>query len=304
MTILLAGRFDWNKLDLKNVIDDLNIIICNDEDEDEMDVNPAEVDAIVCNWYFKYHDIHRYENLKYIQLLSTGYNGIDPEEVKGMGIELHNAKGIYSVPMAEFVVGNILLFYKRYCCFVQQKSSHDWKKKRDIEEILDKKILIIGTGDVGTETAKRLRGFTDYLYGCNRTVKDIDYFDKIYLMTDLPEILPEMDIIVTCVALTPDTKNLLDYEMFSKMKRSVLVVNVSRGEVINEKDIIFALENNMIGGAILDVFEEEPLSYDSKLWELDNVIITPHNSFVSNRNEERISAMIMYNLGCWVDNYG
>ena len=105
-----------------------------------------------------------------------------------------------------------------------------------------------------------------------------------------------MDIIISCLPLVESTKNIIDTELFEKVKSDLIVVNISRGGVINEESLMKFIKEKKIFGAILDVFEEEPLDKDSELWNLENIIITPHNSFVSDKNNERLGNLIINNL--------
>lgn len=304
MNIILAGKFKWNKKDIdlisRNGRD--NVFVCPNE-ELPIPIAHNKVDAIFGNWFFKYHDLCEFTKLKYIQLLSAGYNGINPDEVRKQGIILHNAKDVYSIPISEFTIGNILLFFKNGYFFYQNKENHRWAKRRNLEELYNKKVLIIGTGSIGREIAIRVRAFTQYVYGCNRTERKSDLYCKVYPLGELIDIVSEMDVIILTIALTDNTTHLINSNVISKMKKNALIVNVSRGEIIDESALIEALKNHVIEGAILDVFEQEPLDESSPLWQLENAIITPHNAFESSRNNERLRGVVLNNYESWkVDN--
>ncbi len=304
MNIVLAGKYQWEKNDL-NIISrngEDNVYVCLDE-EAPIPLAYGEIDVVVGNWFFKYHNIEEFTRLKYIQLLSAGYNGINPDDVKKRGIVLHNARDVYSIPISEFVIGNIISFYKKSNFFYMNKKNHKWVKNRDLQELYDKKVLIVGTGSIGREIAIRIRAFTNFVYGCNRTIRDDCLYIKIYPLDSLKAIASKMDIIILTIALSNETSSLIDDSVLSIMKQNSLIVNVSRGGVINESALIKALEKHSIGGAILDVFEQEPLDANSPLWRMENTIITPHNAFVSDRNNERLRDVILKNFKLWENGY-
>lgn len=300
MNIIVAGNVQLNQESVAYIIknNNDNICFCPDE-ESEIEWNPNEVDIVICNWFFKYHDLLMFTRLKYIQLISSGYNGINPDEAKRMGIVLHNAKGVYNIPISEFVVGNILAFYKKSHYFYTNQVRHRWQKSRNLQELFDKNVLIVGTGNIGIEIAKRIGAFTDYVYGCNRTVRKDDLFRNVYPIDRLIDIVPQMDILILAIAYTKDTEKIIDNSVLAKMKDNALIVNVSRGAIIDEADLINSLEEKKIGGAILDVFEDEPLYEESPLWGYDNVIVTPHNAFASEKNNERLNKLILNNYIQW-----
>ena len=300
MNIVLAGNFKWNR-------NDISIISRNGKDnvfihlseEEKLSIEHEEVDIIICNWFFKYHSLKEFKKLKYIQLLSAGYNGITLEEAERYGIVIHNAKNVYSIPISEFVVGNILQFYKNGYYFFENKKKHMWEKCRNLQELYLKNVLIVGTGSIGHEIAIRMNAFTPSVYGCNRTVKEDVLFKKIFPLESLAEIVAEMDIVILSVAMTNETDHLINSKILSKMKHNSLIVNVSRGGIIDEEALIDSLIKHDIGGAILDVFEEEPLGESSRFWNMDNVIITPHNAFVSESNNNRLREVVFSNLKAW-----
>lgn len=303
MNIILAGKLNWTKEEIK-ILSRNNNIIYSPNEEVELTIEPDTIDIIICNWFFKYHDIRKFKNLKFIQLLSVGYNGIDTKIVKEMGITLYNAKDVYSIPISEFVIGNLLAYYKHLSFFIQNKNKHKWEKNRTLQELYSKKILIVGTGSIGTEIAKRLTVFTNNIFGCNRTIRETPYFIKVYPINNLSEIISRFDVLILSVALTEETKYLINKTIFNKMTHNTIIVNISRGAVIEEKELVSALLKNKINGAILDVFEEEPLPEDSPLWNMENVILTPHNSFISDRTNERLKKTIVQNYLEWEKHNG
>ena len=132
--------------------------------------------------------------------------------------------------------------------------------------------------------------------GIDITTDERPYFEKIELFENLDEQLKTADIVVLTLPLTDDTKGMFRKSKFNLMKSSSVFVNIARGQLVVENDLIDALKKKKLSGAVLDVFEEEPLDESSPLWDMENVIITPHNSFVGDGNHARMLDVIMSNL--------
>ena len=251
---------------------------------------------LVCNAIFLYHDIAKFTALRYIQLTSAGIDRVPVDYVNKHSIIMHSARGVYSVPMAELAIAGILQMFKGMTGFYENQKNHLWKKNRELRELAGKTVAIIGCGSVGTECAKRFKAFETTVIGVNNTVKENKYFDKITGIRQLGRVLSHSDIVVITVPLTEKTNGLINAARIKKMKKEAILVNLARGAVVVTEDLVMALNENMIGGAVLDVFENEPLDENSPLWDFDNVIITPHNSYVGENNNRRMSSQILNNL--------
>ena len=250
------------------------------------------VEGVICNGLFLHHPISKFINLEYIQLTSAGYDRVPIDEVKRRGIEIHNARGVYSIPMAEFAVSGVLDLYKEMGRFREQQKRHEWIKNRNIRELAGSKVVIVGCGSVGTECAKRFKTFDCEVIGLDMTIREDQWFNKIDKIEAIDTVLPEADVVVLTVPLTDETRGLIDQRRLDLING--ILVNIARGGIIDQK----ALEA-WKGAAVLDVFEDEPLEESSYLWEKENTIVTPHNSFVGNGNGKRLANIIVKNLrGC------
>ena len=247
------------------------------------------VEGVICNGLFLHHPISRFINLRYIQLTSAGFDRVPMEEVQRRHIEIHNARGVYSIPMAEFAIAGVLDLYKDMARFREQQKRHEWSKNRSIRELAGSKVLIIGCGSVGTECAKRFKAFDCQVIGIDIYVRNDCYYDVIKELQELQTEVKDADVMVLTLPLTEDTRGLIDREILSSFKG--ILVNIARGGVVDRK----ALEE-WNGSAVLDVFEQEPLEESSPLWEREKMIITPHNSFIGNRNGLRLKNLIIHNL--------
>lgn len=278
--------------------------ICIDREDETLNDEVYNADAVICNWLFVHHDIKRFTNLRYIQLLSAGTDRVPIVYIKEHNIVLNNARGVYSIPMAEFVVSGVLQLIKHSSFFYEQKRACIWEKKRDITELSNKKILIVGAGSVGSETAKRFAAFTDEVYGIDVYVpKKYNWFKDIFDISKLNQMLADSDIVILTLPLNDKTYHLFNKKQFSFMKRGAILVNIARGGVVDENALIDALDG-YLSGAVLDVFEQEPLSADSPFWKMDNVILSPHNSFVSDQNNKRLWELCKKNIEAFLGKSG
>lgn len=262
-------------------------VIFMQDEKGELPCNAEEIEGVICNGLFLHHPIEQFKNLEFIQLTSAGNDRVPMDYVKEHNIKIFNARGVYSIPMAEFALGGVLQLYKQSRFFYNNQKKHTWEKHRELLELSGKKVCIVGCGSVGNECAKRFKAF-----GCSVTGVDIapyqnEQYDIMLPLEKLDFVLEGADIVVLTLPLTEETHHLFDKTKFEKMKNGAILVNISRGATVDTKAMIDALDTKL-GGAVLDVFEEEPLGEDSPLWDMENVIITPHNSFVGEGNKRRI----------------
>lgn len=251
---------------------------------------------IICNRAFDFVDISRFPNLKWIQLVSAGADTLPFEVINRANILLTNCKGAYSIPIAEWVILKVLEIYKSSKKYYELQNNKTWEKYSAIYELNNKKACILGTGSIGVEIAKRLKVFGVEVSGINSTGKYIEAFNKCFSLENKNDILGINDIVINALPLTVKTINLMDESFFSKMKVKSILVNVSRGKILDEKALIKYLQSGHLLGAALDVFELEPLPTSNSLWELDNLIITPHVAYRSDIGNQRVFDIIFENL--------
>jgi phosphoglycerate dehydrogenase-like enzyme len=223
--------------------------------------------------------------------------------IKSSNIQVKNAKGVYSIPMAEWAMLMILQLYKKSRIFNQLQSSHNWIKQDDLLELRDKTAIIVGFGNVGREIAKRLRPFDVYIIGIDLCIIETNLADEFYLYEDIDKVINRADILILALGLTKKNYHFLNKVRLAKLNRNCILINVSRGALIDESAMTRALEDKKILGAGLDVFEEEPLSSQSPLWDLENVIITPHNSYLSDKTRNRLYDLITNNIKNYMEKY-
>jgi phosphoglycerate dehydrogenase-like enzyme len=243
-----------------------------------------------------------YGSVKWIQLPSDGYDGIDIDLLSRKGIAVSYANGVYGIPIAEDIILRILVFSKESIFFIKNMQEKKWQKRFDLIELYNKNIIILGTGDIGKETAARAKAFGMKVMGYNRSGLGADDFAITTNERDiLLSWLPECDFLVSTLPLTRETFHFIDAGLLGKASNKCLLVNVSRGEVIDEHALTEVLKNKKIKGAALDVFENEPLDEKNELWSLDNVYITPHISWGSDGWMKRLKDLFIYNLRYFPD---
>lgn len=288
--------YDYGKDKMEKIKDigyDIKIMRENDFPDYE---SIADTEVLVCYNPFNTLDINKLNNLKWIQLSSIGIDQLPINKLQGRDILITNNRGGYSIPMGEWIVLKILELIKHSTQLYRNQQNKIWKIDTGLLELYNKKIIFIGTGTIAFEAAKRLQGFECRIDGINTNGRKVQYFDKCYPIESLKDIISDYDIVVTAIPSTNNTCHLINKDIIERMKKGVYFINISRGNILDEKELTKNLLNKRIGGAALDVFEEEPLNRDNILWELDNVIVTPHNSWISERRNERRFEIIYENM--------
>lgn len=275
-----------------------------------------EVEALVCYNPFTTLDIRKMKKLKWIQLSSIGVDQLAQFKsyIEENNIVVSNNKGGYSIAIGEWIVLNILEIYKKRKEVYKNKENRKWKLIYNMPEIYGKTIGFIGTGSLALEAAKRLQGFGATIVGLNTDGTNREYFNYCYKNDDIEKMMPICDVVVVTIPYTKETYKFIDERKLALMKKDSILINVARGEVIDEYALYKYLKEKKIKAAALDVFDKEPLPVDNKLWELDNVIITAHNSWLTKEtfdrrwnfykgnliryiNEEKVENIVDFNKG-------
>ncbi len=257
---------------------------------------PYDVDAYVCFDPFYKIDMDKFEHLKLLQLTSIGFDFVPKDKIRQKKIVLTNNKGGYSIPMGEFIVFNLLQFAKNNRKLMKQQEEKRWKQDFTLTELYGKSVIFLGTGTISTEGAKRLQGFGMRVIGMNTKGTAQEYFDEVYPLEQYKEIFPKADYLICVLPLTDSTRYFLDKEKLSLLPAHANFINVSRGPLVKEADLVEVLREGRIAGAALDVFEVEPLPEDSPLWEMEQVYLYPHTTWISEAMNDRRFELIYENL--------
>ena len=230
------------------------------------------------------------KNLKWMQITWAGadrYTKDFPEHVV-----LTNASGAFGRIISEYTMGMILAQYKRLPEYYVNQKRKIWADLGPERSLLHKKVLILGTGNVGSSIAQKLHAFGAYNIGINRSGRCPDHFDEAHRLDKLDKYLPQADIVIGALPRTPHTLGLFDYRRMRLIQKDALLVNVGRGTMIVTKDLERLLEEGHFSGVILDVMDPEPLPEASSLWSTDRVLLTPHISGIGFGHEDATESTI------------
>lgn len=299
MNLLITGAARPTPRDWEALRADGHTVWFLQNEQDALPLPAEEIEGVVANGLFLHHDITRFSALRYIQLTAAGLDRVPLDYVRAHGITLHNAAGVYSIPMAEFAVAGVLSLYKQLAFFRMAQVAHRWDKHRGLRELCGKQVCIVGCGNVGTECAKRFGALGCTVCGVDLFPRDDAAYTVIQPLSALHAALAAADVVVLTVPLTADTRHLIGAEELALLKDEAVLVNIARGAVVDTAALTAALNTRSLY-AVLDVFPEEPLSPDSPLWDHERVLITPHNSFVGEHNGDRLWALIRKNLRNYV----
>lgn len=296
MNLLLTGCFNYSEQQLAEIESLGYVVYFMQHENEQLPIYASQIDATVCNGLFIHHKIDDFLRLKFIQLTSAGFDRVPMDYIKSKSIEIHNARGVYSTPMAEWALFRVLEYYKHGWMFKAHQNSGQWIKDRNIRELSGSKVAVIGAGNIGQEVAKRFKVFNTENTGFDIHTNVTPGFDSMALITALPDKISQFDIVIVTAPLLPSTKGLINRDILHGMSSGAMLINISRGGLIDEKALIDILSERKDLFAALDVFQCEPLSDTSPLWNMENVAISPHNSFVSNGNNERMFSVMCNNL--------
>lgn len=238
--------------------------------------------------------------LKWIQLISAGVDYMPLDRLAKKNILLSNGSGIHSIPIAESVIGMLLAYARGIQPAIRSQEKGQWLGATPYTELYGKSMLIVGTGQIGKRLATVSQALGLEVSGVNRSGRPVEGFNKTYPQSEIDTLLPKSDIVVNILPLTSETTHFYNRELFSKMKTGVLFINVGRGPSVKTDDLIAAIKNKKIAFAGLDVFEEEPLSRDSPLWQMEEVLLTPHISGQSADFKHRIHTIFTENLSAYL----
>lgn len=244
--------------------------------------------------------------LKYIGLQSTGYNVVDLDTANELGVTVCNIPSYSTNAVAQQVFAFILHFANRVDLHSQSVHNGDWCTCPDfcytlspLTELDGKTIGIIGFGSIGSRVAQIAETFGMKVLVNSRSEKDLSAF-KTAKQVELEELLSESDYITCHCPLTPSTENLINENTLSKMKNTAILINTSRGPVVDENALANALNNEKIAGAALDVLRSEPADASNPLLTAKNCVITPHIAWAAKETRARLLSILDKNIKCYL----
>lgn len=213
--------------------------------------------------------------VRWIHFLSAGVDGIWEMDVDWSRYRISKSTGVHAATISEYVLGAVLYALKGFGTFARQQRERAWQRFW-LDECAGKTLGIVGVGTIGARLARHAKALGMRVVGTVTTPRPIPDVDEVFGMEGLGRVLEASDFVVLLVPLTERTRGLLDAEALGRMKETAWLINVARGEVVVEAALVAALQEGRIAGAVLDVFEEEPLPAESPLWAMENVLVTPH----------------------------
>ncbi len=226
--------------------------------------------------------VHSMKSLRWIQMTWAGANKYTGAVDFPDHITLTGASGAYGCVISEYIVSGILALYKNLTAYRMQMKEGGWNPIAGDDTLEGKRVLILGTGNIGQETAKKLKCFGSYIVGICRTPgRKVDFFDEIYSIDNVDTQLQNADVVIIALPGTTETAGMFDIERIYKMKAGAILVNVGRGFVVHTDGLTDALQKGHLRGAVLDVTDPEPLPEHHPLRNMENVILTPHISGIS-----------------------
>ncbi|MCH1624296.1 D-2-hydroxyacid dehydrogenase [Fredinandcohnia quinoae] len=272
---------------VKEVIPDWEIIVGRDPSIWESHLKEAE---IIVGWKKEIQEycLQSGSKLHWLQTWSAGVNSLPLRELDAQNIKLTSANGVHAYPISETIFALMLGLTRKIHTYVNNQNQKKWHHSDLKLEIHEKTVGIIGVGAIGKETAKLAKAFGMTVLGVRHSGKPEEFVDEMYTPDQLHKILPACDYVIVTLPLTKETHHMFNKKEFNLMKPTSFFINIGRGEIVNEEDLINALLTEQIAGAGLDVFEKEPLSKESPLWDFENVIITPHTSGSTEHYTKRV----------------
>ncbi|HKW10706.1 MAG TPA: D-2-hydroxyacid dehydrogenase [Gemmatimonadaceae bacterium] len=229
------------------------------------------------------------KRLRWVHSAAAGVgNALYPEMVAG-DVVLTNSAGVHAIPIAEYIVAGVLYFFRGLDIAIDQQRRREWDKqlfvteRSPLREVGGACVLVVGTGGIGSEAARRLSALGAHCIGARRRVSlgAPDGFARVISFESIDSEIPSADVVVLAAPLTEETRGILDARRLDLLRPSAIVVNVSRGALLDESALADRLRSGRLRGAALDVFQQEPLAAQSPLWQLRSALVTPHVSPVS-----------------------
>ena len=234
--------------------------------------------------------------MKWIFIVSTGVDKLPFDVLRTKGIRVVNSPCVSNEAMSDYTIGAMLLYSCQFKKLMECQRDKYWKPYAMTTPLKGQKLLIVGAGKIGQAIAAKAKAFDMHVLGICKTPKKTYGFDEVGGIDCLEKFSAKADFIVCTLPLTEETRHLFNGDVFSKMKESTIFINIARGGLVDTEALITVLKDKKIAGAVLDVFEEEPLPAENKLWELDNVVLTPHSSGRINNYLEQAIEIFTKNL--------
>ena len=315
LKIVYLDRITAGPIDLKEKFSKYGKYIeYEDTDSSDIDERIKDVDVVITTRIkLGKKQFEKAEKLKLILVTATGFNHIDVKSANEFGIKVANVSGYSTNSVAQLAITFLLNELTPVNRYYEEVKNGKWMditvpdyQKYPIDDVNGKILGIVGFGNIGNRVAQVAEILGMEVMVAKNTEKDTaktgSVIEKdVFLRYDLDEVLQKCDVLTLHVPLTDSTRNLINLEKMKKMKKSAVILNLARGPVINQEDLYFALKNKIIKSAAVDVTSVEPIEKNSKLFELDNILITPHIAWKSEKSMIKLMDDVEKNLKLFLE---
>ena len=271
-------------------------------DRAALDRRVGEADVLVVSGLWHNGLVEKARRLRYVQSIGAGTDQFPRAALAERGIRLASGRGVNARAVSEHAMALVLALVRKLPEAGRNQAQKLWRgmigdiSQRE-DELGGKTLLIVGIGGIGGRLARLAKAFDMQVIGLRkRPAAGAECADAVHGIEDLPRLLPEVDFVALTCPLTPETENLIDAATLDRMRATSYLINVARGRVVDEVALIAALRAGRIAGAALDVTVEEPLPPSSPLWDMPNVLITPHTAGETQRYEDNVLDILDENL--------
>jgi len=243
--------------------------------------------------------VRKSPRLKWLQIHPAGAERPIYRELRGRGVKVTTASGATAITVAHSVLGAVIALNRRWPLLADAQRRHAWEPRlaeRSPRDLKGQRAVIVGLGPIGRNIARLLEVLGMTSIGVRRTAEPVAGFEAVIAYDGLADVLSKADWLILCCPASSLTRGIVNAKVFSVLPDGAQFVNVSRGEIAVEKDVIAALQGGKLAGAYLDVFEKEPLDPASPLWDMPNVLVSPHTASHSLGQNEAIFGIFLDNL--------
>jgi phosphoglycerate dehydrogenase-like enzyme len=247
--------------------------------------------------------VRKASRLEWLHVFNVGIDHPIYSEMLERGVRLTTSSGTTAQPIAQTAIAALLMLARNFPRWLAAQSAHRWEPMRGNDvprDLEDQTVVIVGLGQIGRAIARLAGALGMKVIGVRRSAtRAEDCADELYPPERLSDVLPSADWLVLACPLTAETRGLIDRKALAALRKGARLINIARGEIVDEAALIEALRAQHLAGAYLDVFQQEPLAPDSPLWDMPNVLVTPHNSSVASGNDQRVYEIFIENLRRW-----
>ncbi len=252
------------------------------------------VDCVALMGYFAPDLIAQLPALKWVQTPAAGVERLCANIYQSDNVVLTNCSGAFGIAISEYMLMGMLMLMRNAPAYMENQHAHVWKCMGQCRSVYGSVITVVGMGDIGSHFAKRVKALGATVRGVRRSTQAIPQnFDEVYTPQQLTQAVQGADVVAMCLPGTKQTTGMISADVIAAMDKNAIVINCGRGYTMDQEALTSALEAKQIGGAVLDVTSVEPLPADDLLWDMDNVIITPH---ISGHDDDPVNAQCIFDI--------